>query len=186
MSHETRRRVILICVALIVVALVLGSVGCSSTSGNGDDADALSPALYIQAMGDICDATTERLDALPTPPDEISRADWAGEVSRALRDEAAAFDEIDVGDDRRTDHASFVENTEGQAAGWMALGEALAEAEPDSADDQRPHDRDHRADARSQRPRRRDGARRLPGSRAVVSDHDRTRSARSTTNLGAS
>ena len=133
MSHETRRRVILFCVALIVVALVLGSVGCSSTSGNGDDADALSPALYVQTMGDICDATTDRLAALPTPPDEISRADWAGEVSRALRDEATAFDEINVGDDLRTDHASFVENTEGQAAGWVALGAALAEDEPDSA-----------------------------------------------------
>lgn len=133
MSHDTRRRVILFCVALIVVALVLGSVGCSSTSGNGDAADRLSPALYVQAMGDICDATTERLEALPTPPTEISQADWAGEVARALRDEAAAFDEIDVGDDRRTDHASFVENTEGQAAGWMALGETLAGAEPDGA-----------------------------------------------------
>ena len=72
MSHETRRRVILIGVALIVVALVLGSVGCSSTSANGDDPDALSPALYTQAMGDICDATTQRLDVLPVPPDEIS------------------------------------------------------------------------------------------------------------------
>lgn len=132
MSHDTRRRVILIFVVLIIVALVLGSVGCSSTSGNGDDADALTPALYVQAMGDICDATTERLEALPTPPDEISRADWAGEVSRALRDEAAAFDEIDVGEDRRTDHASFIENTEGQAAGWNALGEALGGAEPNS------------------------------------------------------
>lgn len=132
MSHDTRRRVILIFVVLIIVALVLGSVGCSSTSGNSDDADALTPALYVQAMGDICDATTERLDALPTPPDEISRADWAGEVSRALRDEAAAFEEIDVGEDRRTDHASFIENTEGQAAGWNALGEALGGAEPDS------------------------------------------------------
>jgi len=133
MSHETRRRVILLCVALIVVALVLGSVGCSSTSGNGDDADALSPTLYVQAMGDICDVTTERLAALPTPPDEISRADWAGEVARALRDEATAFDEINVGNDLRTDHASFVENTEGQAAGWVALGAALAGDEPDGA-----------------------------------------------------
>jgi hypothetical protein len=130
MSHETRRRVILICVALIVVALVLGSVGCSSTSGS-DDADALTPTLYTQAMSDICTATTERLDALPTPPDEISRADWAGEVSRALRDEAAAFDEINVGDDLRTDHASFIENTAEQSAAWLALGEALGADEVD-------------------------------------------------------
>ena len=132
MSHDTRRRVIFLLAALLVIALVLGSVGCSSTSGSGDD-DALSPALYSQAMSDICLATTERLDELPNPPDEISRADWAGEVSRALRDEAAAFDEIDVGDDRRTDHASMVENTEQQAAEWMALGEALAAGEPDAA-----------------------------------------------------
>ncbi len=132
MSHETRRRVILICVALIVVALVLGSVGCSSTSGSDDaDADALTPTLYTQAMSDICTATTERLDALPTPPGEISRADWAGEVARALRDEAAAFDEINVGDDLRTDHASFIENTEEQSAAWSALGEALGADEVD-------------------------------------------------------
>lgn len=130
MSHDTRRKVIFLLAALIVVALVLGSVGCSSTSGSGDD-DALNPALYSQAMSDICLATTERLDALPDPPDEISRADWAGEVARALRDEAAAFDEIDVGNERRTDHASLVENTEEQSAGWLALGEALAADEPD-------------------------------------------------------
>lgn len=133
MSHDTRRRIVLICVALIVVALVLGSVGCSSTSGSDDaEPDALRPALYTRQMSDICEATTRRLDALPTPPDEISRADWAGEVSRALRDEAAAFDEIDVGSNRRTDHASFVANTEEQAAGWIALGEALTVEEPDS------------------------------------------------------
>jgi len=83
MSHETRRKVILICVALIVVALVLGSVGCSSTSGSDDDTGRLSPTLYARAMADICDATTARVDALPMPPEEISGADWAGEVSRA-------------------------------------------------------------------------------------------------------
>lgn len=132
MSHETRRKVIFLVVAVIVVALVLGSVGCSSTSGRGDDADALSPALYSETMGDICRSTTERLDALPTPPEEISRSDWAGEVSRALRDEAAAFDEINAGNERRTDHASFVENTESQAAQWLALSEELATPEPNS------------------------------------------------------
>ena len=131
MSHDTRRKVIFLLAALLVIALVLGSVGCSSTSGSGDG-DTLSPTLYTQAMSDICTDTTERLDALPDPPDEISRSDWAGEVSRALLAEAAAFDEIDVGDDRRTDHASFVENTEGQAASWMALGEALAAGAPDA------------------------------------------------------
>jgi len=134
MSYETRRKVIFLVVAVIIIALVLGSVGCSSTSGSGDDdGDALSPALYSQAMTDICTATTERLETLPSPPDEISREDWSGEVSRALRDEAAAFDEINVGNERRTDHASFVENTENQAAQWLALSEALASAEPDSS-----------------------------------------------------
>ncbi|MDG1265431.1 MAG: hypothetical protein P8O03_03830 [Ilumatobacter sp.] len=131
MSYDTRRRVILIFVVLIIVALVLGSVGCSSTSGNSANDNALTPTLYTQAMSDICDAATERLNELPAPPNEISRADWAGEVSRALGAEATAFDELNVGDDRRTDHASFIENTEGQAAGWNDLGDALGDAEPD-------------------------------------------------------
>ena len=128
MSHEVRRKVILVVVALVVIALVLGSTGCSSTTGDGgdDDGTALTPALYTQAMSDICTTTTERLATLPVPPDEISRADWAGEVSRALRDEAAAFDRIEVGDERRTDHASIVANTEDQAEQWMALSVALA------------------------------------------------------------
>lgn len=120
--------------ALIIVALVLGSTGCSSSSGSGDgaaDGPELSGALYAETMSEICTATTERLAQLPTPPDEISRADWANEVSRALSAEATAFDEIRVGESRRTDHASLIENTENQAAEWLALGEVLAGEQPD-------------------------------------------------------
>lgn len=133
MSHDTRRRVILVMAALIVVALVLASTGCtssdaSSDEGTGDSADGpeLNGALYAESMNAICATTTERLARLPTPPAEISRADWAGEVSRALSAEATAFDEIRVGESRRDDHASFIENTEDQVAAWQALGDALA------------------------------------------------------------
>ena len=42
------------------------------------------------------------------------------------------FDAIDVGNDRRTDHASFVENTEQQSAGWTHSARRLRHAEPDS------------------------------------------------------
>ena len=122
--------------ALLVVALVLASTGCASDGAGGgtDDSTELSGALYADTMGDICASTTARLDRLPSPPTDISRADWAGEVSRALRDEAAAFDAIRVGDSRRDDHASFVENTEDQAAQWLTLSEVLAgEAADDEA-----------------------------------------------------
>ncbi len=130
MSHDSRRRVIFLLAALVVVALVMASVGCSTTTGSGDeepdDDPELTGAVYTTSMNDICTETTERLGDLPTPPDEISRADWAGEVSLALRDEAAAFDAIRVGESRRDDHASFVENTEDQAAQWSALSAELS------------------------------------------------------------
>jgi hypothetical protein len=134
MSHDSRRRVIFLLAALVVVALVMASVGCSTTTGGGDgdgdeepgDGPELTGAVYTTSMNDICTETTERLGDLPTPPDEISRADWADEVSLALRDEAAAFDAIRVGESRRDDHASFVENTEDQAAQWSALSAELA------------------------------------------------------------
>ena len=120
---------------LITLAAVLVAGGCSTDDDAGGPPP-LTPALYTQSMSDICATTTGRLDALPTPPDEISRADWAGEVSHALRDEAAAFDAIDVGSSLRDDHGSLVANTEDQASQWSALGEALAtDAETGTADD---------------------------------------------------
>ncbi len=137
MSYDTRRRVLLLVVALIVVTLVLASTACSTTTGGSDSDDAdggggeLTGGLYTESMGAICAETSERLSQLPSPPEEISRADWAGEVSRALRAEAAAFDGIRVGESRRDDHASFVENTEDQAEQWSALAEVLATAGPD-------------------------------------------------------
>ncbi len=140
MSHDSRRRVIFLLAALVVVALVMASVGCSTTTGSGDggeepdDAAELTGAVYTTSMNDICTETTERLGDLPTPPDEISRADWAGEVSLALRDEATAFDAIRVGESRRDDHASFVENTEDQAAQWSALSAELARSGAESTE----------------------------------------------------
>ena len=123
--------------ALLIVALVLASTGCSTTDEAGGDADGsseLTGALYATTMGDVCASTATRLEQLPSPPDDISRADWAGEVSRALLAEAAAFDAIRVGDSRRDDHASFVENTEEQAAQWLLLSEVLvAEAADEQA-----------------------------------------------------
>ncbi|MFT6289878.1 MAG: hypothetical protein ACJAR2_000463 [Ilumatobacter sp.] len=122
-------------VALIVVAMVLSTVACSSSSASNDvaasagDAEELSAGLYSQRMSDICIATNTELDALPTPPGEIGVVDWTAEVARLLGEEAMAFDEIQVGDDLRTDHASLVENTDDQAAQWAVLNEALTQPE---------------------------------------------------------
>ena len=126
---------------IIVLLATLGIatlVGCSTTTPSGDGESDVGPeltgAVYATSMNEICTTTGERLQQLPTPPDEISRADWAGEVSLALRDEAAAFDRIRVGESRRADHASFVENTEDQAAQWSALSAALARTDAESTE----------------------------------------------------
>jgi hypothetical protein len=138
MSHDTRRRVIFVVAALLVVALVLASTGCSTssstdgTSTNSSEGDEIGGAIYSEAMNAICAETDRRLAELPTPPDEISQGDWALEVSSALRDEAAAFDEIQVGSDRRDDHASFVDNTAEQAELWLDVSDALAD-DPDGS-----------------------------------------------------
>lgn len=126
-------------VALIVVAMVLSTVACSTTNASDDIADTtgdgeeLASGLYPQRMSDICVTTNAELDALPAPPTEISRVDWTAEVARLLSEEAAAFDQIQVGDDLRTDHASLVENTEDQAAQWTVLNGILARPEAEGA-----------------------------------------------------
>lgn len=135
MSHDTRRRVILLVAALIVIAMVLASTGCSTTSGTGeagqggDGPTPLNSSFYPGAMTDICAATDERLAELPAPGDGIAEADWATEVSRALTAEADAMGDIGAIGDVRDDHRTFVANTREQAAHWSDLSEAVATAD---------------------------------------------------------
>lgn len=134
-SNEARRRFQRVIGATFVSTMIV-IAGCTSTtdeSGAEVDGEQLSPTLYPSTMNEICATTTERLRSLPSPPDEISRADWAGEVSLALRDEAESFEAIDVGSELGADHRALVANTKQQAEQWSALETALGEASQSEA-----------------------------------------------------
>lgn len=140
MSQETRRKVVFVVAALIVVAMVLASTGCSTTSGAGEagqDRDGPSPLgadFYPAAVTDICAATDERLAELPTPGEGIAEADWADEVARVIESEADALGDVGTISDVREDHRSFIANTRDQAAAWSALSDAIEAGDADGVD----------------------------------------------------
>lgn len=129
MSDATRKNVVLAVVALVVVAMVLASTGCTTT--DGDDA-ALASDTYPDAMTEICAATSSELDAVPEPPEQISRVDWAAEVSRILDNEADRFDTLKVEPDLREPHGSLVRTAREQATQIALLGDALGGDAADS------------------------------------------------------
>lgn len=135
LSPETRRRVVFVVAAVLVVAIVLASTGCSTNSGAGEagqDRDGPAPLnadFYPAAVTDICEATDAQLAELPSPGDGMAETDWAGEVARLLESEADALGEIGTISEVRDDHRTFTANTRDQAAQWELLSAAL-----DSAD----------------------------------------------------
>jgi hypothetical protein len=123
--------------AVLAVSIVASVIATSCTTatdetGSRSTAELESDASrYPAAMSEICEATTTKLAALLTPSDAISRADWAGEVSRIFTEQAAAFDSIGVvdgvADDVSTNHLTLIETTTEQAAQWSALSTALGD-----------------------------------------------------------
>ncbi len=115
-------------VVLIIVAFVLTTTACTSTTDESGaavtDGERLSATVYPTVMGDICSESDVALAQLP-PPEESGQAEWVDAVALVLLDEAAAFDVLFVSDSRRSDHLSFVVNTEQQAAEWANLAAAL-------------------------------------------------------------
>ncbi len=131
MSPETRKRIVFVVAALIVVAMVLASTGCSTTAGTGEagqDRDGPAPLdanFYPAAVTDICDATDQQLAELPVPGDGISETDWASEVARILDSEAEALGQVGTISDVRDDHRAFIANTRDQATQWSVLSAAI-------------------------------------------------------------
>ncbi len=140
MSPETRRRVVFFFVALIVVAMVLASTGCSTTAGTGEagqDRDGPAPLdanFYPAAVTDICEATDQQLAELPVPGDGIAEADWASEVARILGSEADALGDVGTISDVRDDHRAFISNTRDQAAQWSLLSTAIGAVDAEGID----------------------------------------------------
>jgi hypothetical protein len=133
MSHELRKNVVFVVVALLVVAMVLASTGCTTNEGD-DRAEPLTDLTYPAALDEICAATASELDAVPDPPEQISRVDWAGEVSRVLDNEANRFDALRVTVDLREPHGSLVRTARAQAEQLALLGDVLDESTGDSTD----------------------------------------------------
>jgi hypothetical protein len=122
-------------VVLIVIAFVLATAACTSTTDESGaavtDGERLSPSLYPAAMGDICAESNIQLAELPAPTDETTRANWVDDVAGILLAESAAFAEISVDGELGADHRAFVANTQEQAEQWAAVATALRTDSPD-------------------------------------------------------
>lgn len=113
-----------------MVATVMISSACTTATdesgGPVNDAPRLGSSVYPTDMNTICSTTSTALADLAAPTDEASRATWAGEVARLFDAQAAAFDEISVLGELRTDHQTLIVTTRAQADQWQALSDALA------------------------------------------------------------
>jgi hypothetical protein len=110
--------------------MIIASSCTTATDESGapsTDEAVLDSSFYPSSMATICEATSTKLAALPIPPEQISRADWATEVSRIFAAEAAAFENVQVSDTIRVDHRTLIATATEQAAQWTALGAALAD-----------------------------------------------------------
>lgn len=102
---------------LILGVLVAGAAACTSA-----DDPPVTEAAYRTALAAICIDTRNLLDSLPTPPEQISIADFATEAANALSAEAEQIRRLDPVDELANDHRAFIRNTDEQAAAWNELG----------------------------------------------------------------
>jgi hypothetical protein len=101
---------------LAVGVLLAGATACTST---GDPE--ISEADYLTEMAQICVDTRNKLDSLPTPPEQISIADFATEAANALTAEAENVRRLNPSGDIDDNHRAFIRNTDEQAAAWREL-----------------------------------------------------------------
>jgi hypothetical protein len=102
---------------LVIAALAATLAACTSTSTNE-----VTDEDYLGALTAICADTTEQLDSLPEPPEQISIANFANEASNALAGEAERARRLEPPDELADDHRAFIRNTDEQAAAWNELG----------------------------------------------------------------
>jgi hypothetical protein len=110
---------------LAVVVLLTGATACGSTGSTE-----ASEADYLTDLAAICVDTRSNLDSLPSPPEQISIADFGTEAANALTTEAERARRLNPPDDLADDHRAFIRNTDEQAAAWRELSSL-----PGSADD---------------------------------------------------
>ncbi len=128
-SPNARRPVALATLALASVALVACDDDPTDPAGGGGS-DAAT-ADYAADLAAACTAADEALDALPSPPEEISPDDFAGEVALVLEAEAEAARRLRPPDELADDHRAFVRNTDDQARAWRTVAETVG-TDPDA------------------------------------------------------
>lgn len=151
-------------IALVATATIALVVGCSTTSGTdgggssgtdgggasepvdvtagdsasgsaGGDVDDDGLGDYVAFMEALCASTDDRIDALPSPPDQIRADLWATEVATAFAQERDRADlEAQPPDDVRRDHRAYVETTAELVDAWTALSTSLAAGADDIED----------------------------------------------------
>lgn len=87
---------------------------------------------FVGELEAACAVTATALDAIPSPPDEISVSDFATQAGAAWRDEAARLGELDPPDDLAADHRALIRNDEEQAAAWSDLADVSTGADADT------------------------------------------------------
>lgn len=134
-------------IATLATTVLATAVGCSTTSGDSGtvtstvetapDPSDDGTAAYVAFMDALCTATDERIDLLPSPPDQIRADLWAAEVATAYARERDAADvEATPPEDLRRDHRTYVETTDELVDAWTALAASLA-ADADDIGDRR-------------------------------------------------
>jgi hypothetical protein len=102
----------------VVVALLVTLAACA------DEPAPVTEADYLADLQEICADTTDTIDALPQPPEEIPVAAFAASAASTLDNEAERARALEVPDGIADDHRAFVRNTDEQAATWRAIAEA--------------------------------------------------------------
>jgi hypothetical protein len=93
----------------------------------GSEPAAITAESYLAALEDVCEATTDTLDALPSPPEQITVTEFATSAASALDNEAEQVRSLAVPDEFDDDHRAFIRNTDEQAATWRSIAAARDE-----------------------------------------------------------
>ena len=98
------------------ITLTLMAAACGTTAST-----ALTESEYVELMGATCLITVAELDALPTPPGEITVAEFATRAAAAIGNEAERARTFDAPEDLAADHRAFIANTDQQASRWVEI-----------------------------------------------------------------
>jgi hypothetical protein len=101
--------------------IALAAVVAFAVVACGSEPVKVTTADYLADLQAICDETAATIDALPSPPEQISVTDFASSAANALDDEAERARALAVPADLAADHRAFVLNTDDQATAWRAI-----------------------------------------------------------------